>query len=344
MLDNELIKRAITITDIAREMNFSISTVSKAFSNSTDISETARTKILKCAIDMGYSFDKKVRKSIGKIAALVSGLDHTDSNTFEYQMLFGFRLAASDGGYDTEIIQEPEDGNWNFVEEVIKKDYSAAFMLRMDYFRLDEQIKQNKFPVVMFDHSIESSHAAYIGCDNEAGIAAAVNHLASLGHKKIAYYGGTPMILVSEARKKGFIDSMRENGLQVFPELIFETHFAKDYSYAVIPKVIAYEATAIICASDMLACYAMKRLEKMNISVPNDISIVGFDNVPLGEEMSPKLTTISQNSFEIGKGAYYVMENMLRGITISKLQYRPTLVVRESTCAPAIIRNIKKNN
>ncbi len=331
-------KKSVTITDIAREVKFSVSTVSKAFSNSTDISETAKTQILKRAIEMGYSFGKKTSKTKGKLAVLVSGLDVVDSNTFEYQMLFGFRVAASEKGYEIVTVNKPITPDWSFYDNVLSNDYEGAFILRTDYYNRDDEFNKSDLPVVMFDHYIEAPRTAYIGCDNETGISLAINHLVSLGHKKIAFYGGTPMILVSVARRNGFINGLRNNGLPVHPELIFESNFGFDYSSTIIPQIIEHGATAIVCASDMLAFYATQTLEKMNISVPSDISIVGFDNVPLGEEMSPKLTTISQNSYEIGKGGFYVLESLMNGVAISRLLYRPSLIVRESTCPPKKIK------
>lgn len=323
----------ITITEIAKTAGLSISTVSKAFSNSTDISEATKAKVLKCAVELGYAIGTKTKEGKGTIAMIVEGLDHTDSNTFEYQMLFGFQYAASSKGYSVEVIQKPHtpDSGWSYKENVTDKNYSGVFILRIDYNNIEQQIINSNIPTIIFDHELNAKNVAYIGCDNQAGIKIAVEHLVSLGHKKIAFYGGTPMILVSVARKSAFIRALRDNSLSVDPELIFETNFAQNYAKDIIPTIIEKGATAIVCSSDMLAYYALTELQRININVPKDISIIGFDNVPLCEETTPKLSSISQSSMEIGRGAFYALQRIQQNIHISTMLYRPSLVEREST-------------
>lgn len=323
-------KRNVTITEIARAAKLSISTVSKAFSNSTDISEVTKAAVLKTAVEMGYSV-KRTQNPNGTLAAIVEGLDHTDTNSFEYQLLFGFKLAASAKGYDTVIIQT-HGNDWSFKEYVEKAGYAGAFISRITYSKaLTAELIDTKTPTITFDNIIQNQNTAYVGCDNNYGISCAVKHLVELGHKKIAYYGGNPMLMVSLERKNAFIKAVREQNLNLYPEIIFESDFAQNYSDILVPKIIDFGATAIVCASDLLAKFVISELKKNSIKVPQQMSVIGFDNVPLCEEITPKLTTINQGNVEIGKNAYYLLSMLIQGISVSSMQFRPKLIQREST-------------
>lgn len=318
-------------SDIAKLTNVSISTVSKAFSNSTDISQSTKEKILKCALEMGYEIGNKVKKNNGKIAIVVEGLYEIDSNKFEYQIVFGFKLEAVRAGYEVEIIKKDlYDKDWSFKKQIEHKDYSGVFLLRMFYSEeLLKEIKNTNIPTIIFDNSVHNSKTACIGCDNEDAMSYLVEHLVGLGHKTIGFYGGTPMVPVSVSRKQGFLSAMKDCGIKVNAENVYESDFGVNHASQIIPKMIKNKVTAIVCASDMLAKYAIDELSKYNLKVPQDISVTGFDNVPLSEELN--LTTVSQSSVELGRSSFYLLKRLFKGISVSKLLFRPSLIIRKST-------------
>lgn len=329
---------SVKIKDISDKTGFAISTVSKALSNSTDISESSRTAILKCAVEMGYILGRKKKKTKGTIAAVVEGIVHTDMNRFEYQMLFGFQRAAAMSDYDVEIIAKPRnDYMWSYHDNVFNKDFSGAFLLRLGYGTQNiKDIEETTMPILLFDHVIDKKNSAYIGCDNSVGIREIVKHLVELGHTKIAFYGGTPMAQVSQERKESFILTLRSLGVKVYPEMIFESDFSQNYSDKIVPKIVDFGATAIVCASDWLAKFVIDELKNLHLKVPQDISVTGFDNVSIAEELTPMLTTVSQNCVDMGKSGFYVLQELIQGNCISKLLFRPSIVIRDSTSSVKI--------
>lgn len=320
----------VTISDIAKIAKCSVSTVSKALSDSSDLNVKTKEEILKYAVELGYNFSRKKANAKGKIAAFVQSTK-VDTIRFEYQMLFNFNLVAGRNGYDVEIIQKnTSDHLWEYRHETEGKDYAGVFLLRTsDIERVREDIMKSSLPIVAFDQEFDRENAASVGCDNACGIKLAVQHLVALGHKKIAFYGGSPTALVSIERKKSFILSMRANDIPVYPELIAESNFSQNFAPYIIPDFIENGATAIVCASDLLAKYAVDEIVRNGLSVPNDISVVGFDNVPIAEEVG--LTTVNQNIAEIGKSAFYLLQNLINGVPVNRLTFRPRLVVRQST-------------
>lgn len=325
-------KGKITIADIAKKSNCSISTVSKALSDSSDLNLKTKEEIRKCALQMGYEIGRKKANSKGTIAVIIQGSNYSEIS-FEYQMLFGFKLNATRNNYDVEIVnKDSDDHNWSFTNEVANKNYMGAFILRLgDADKVFAEVNNSKMPIVVFDNEIESKNSAYIGCDNSLGIKLAVEHLVSLGHEKIAFYGGTPTAQVSMIRKKSFINSLYNYGLKAYPELIAESSFSQNYASKIIPEFVSHGATGIVCSSDLLAVNCINELKKLGLDVPNDVSVVGFDNVPLAEGTKPALTTIDQNIKEIGNNAFYLLDRLINNVTISRILFRPELIAREST-------------
>ncbi len=320
----------VTIREIAKAVGCSISTVSKALSDSSDISVKMKEKILESAFQLGYNTDKNREKKKGKLVAVAQCSDF-DAIRFEYNMLYGFNMLASRAGYDVEVIRvDPRDNQWNFAKAVNEKNYDGVFLLRMSNVdNIQRDISSCTKPLVSFDNQLNLPKSAFIGGDNRYGITLAVEHLAGLGHKRIAFFGGTPGALVSIERKKSFLAAMRSLGLETLPELIAESSFSVNFAPAIVPEFLENNATAIVCASDLLACYVIDELKKYGVSVPHDISVIGYDNVPLAEDHD--LTTVDQNITEIGKSAFLVLEQLIKGMDISSLALRPKLVVRGST-------------
>lgn len=322
----------VTIQEIAKAVGCSISTVSKAISGSSDISVKMREKILECAFQLGYNTSKIKEKKKGRLAA-VAQCSEFDAIRFEYNMLFGFNMLATRAGYDVDVIRvSTYDKQWDLRKSVNENNYDGVFLLRLSNVDdLNRKISDYTKPIVAFDSKFNLPNTAYVGSENGFGIALAAEHLAALGHKRIAFFGGTPGALVSIERKKSFISSMRFLGLEALPELIAESSFSENFAPSLVPEFLENNATAVICASDLLASYVIGELRKYGIRVPQDISVVGYDNVPLAEDLN--LTTIDQNITQIGKSAFLVMEQLLNGIDVDSMLLRPKLVVRGSTSA-----------
>lgn len=320
----------VTIQEIANAVGCSVSTVSKAISGSSDISVKMREKILECAFQLGYDTHKDDKKKNGRLAAVAQCSDF-DAIRFEYHMLFGFSMLAERAGYDVDVIKvSPRDNLWDFQKNVGDKNYDGIFLLRLS--NVDDvrkKISNCTKPIVAFDNKFGLPKTAFVGSENSYGISLAIKHLADLGHKRIAFFGGTPGALVSVERKKSFIAAMREAGLEILPELIVESSFSQNHAQSIVPDFLENKATAIVCASDLLASYAIAELKKFGVRVPQDMSVVGYDNVPLAEDLN--LTTIDQDITQVGKSAFLVLEQMINGVDISGLVLRPKLIERGST-------------
>lgn len=320
-----------TIKDVAKLAGVSISTVSKAFSNSTDISDKAREKVLKCALELGYNTKKQSKKTNGTILILVKRMDFKSNMQFGYEVLFGFQTAANNYNYQVDTVFVEDNNNVSYEEMMKSKHYVGSFVLGMNLTdtSLIQELEKTTKPTVLLDNIVNNNYVAQVGCDNKIGVELAVEHLVKLGHKRIAYFGGEACSNVSQERKNAFYLAMTSKNLD--PSLIEDGDFFQDYAPLIVPKFLACDVSAIVCASDLIAINVIKELNKLEKVVPDDISVIGFDNIPLANNCNPKLTSVSQDSLEIGKSGFYALKQLIDGVKIGKILLRPELVVRQST-------------
>ena len=324
-----------TIKDIAQRLNVSISTVSKGLNGANDISEDLRQLVLDTAIEMGYSTKKMRNQEEKKVCVFIENMEYKNMDEFGYDIITGFKKAAVRKKWDVTVIpfnldlQESE----HYDSYMLKHGFCGAFLVG---FTLNEdwmkELNKTKVPTVLLDNHITSQpRVGYVGTDSFEGIHFAISHLANLGHKKIALLNGTKDSMVSEERQQAFIQSMYANGLTPDSSLMEYGCYDSDCAKSFIPNFVANGATAIMCASDTIASGVISELKNLNLRVPEDISVIGFDDLPIASTMTPTLTTIRQNRSDLGKSAASLLDNLLSGVAVSKILLRAEFVEREST-------------
>lgn len=330
-----------TINDIANYLGIAASTVSKGLNNATDISDETKEKVIAAAIELGYT--PKRRKLIGnpssqysrKVCIFIENMDYENRDEFGYELIQGFRLTAEYHNYKVDIIPSSLSAQTknDYDQYMMMNGYSGAFItgiaLHNDY---SIQFARTKVPTVLFDNFIRNNpKVGYVGTDCTEGLRLSVEHLYSLGHTKIAFLNGTKNSMVSVERTIAFKDAMASFDLYVDKHLLESGYYVPDCAKYHVPKFLDYGATAIICASDIIASGAISEVQKRGLRVPDDISIIGYDDQPLCLNVSPQITTIRQDRLSLGKSAMILLDCLINNIPISKSILRPELIVREST-------------
>ena len=159
----------------------------------------------------------------------------------------------------------------------------------------------------------------------------AVEHLVNLGHKKIGFMNGSMHSLVSDERQAAFENAIKEYGLELNEKTMARAYFVAEAAKYHLPSFLEQGVTAIVCGNDLLAQGVLDGCKIAGYRVPEDISVIGFDNIPISATTEPPLTTISQQRNELGRGAYIILTALINHIRISKTLLRPQLVEREST-------------
>ena len=327
----------VTIKDIAGRLGLAVSTVSKGLNGAEDIARETRQLVLDTAVEMGYSLKKIKRNSTAKVCVFVesSNMEYETTEQFGYEIISGFKQAAISRGW--EVIVEPSELNFRSLEKydsyMLKNGYSGAFLLG---FTLHDdwinQLEKTTVPTVLLDNFIENNeHVGYVGTDSKEGIIQAVSYLASLGHEKIAFLNGAKNSMVSEEREQAFRMGLKACNLDVNESLIAYGYYVTDCAKTYVKGFLDNGATAIICASDSIASGVINELNRLGKKVPKDVSVIGFDDLPLAEKLTPKLTTIRQDRLNLGKSAAIMLDGLIRNVSMSKLLLRAKLIVRDST-------------
>lgn len=331
----------VTIQDIANHLGIAVSTVSKGLNNASDISDSTRQMVLDAAIELGYTPRKKRNLATPfeqKVCIIIENMDYMNKDTFTYDLVQGFQQHAFFSNWKVDIVPLSLNArsNYQYDAMLMTNHYSGAFWvghsMHNDY---SVQISKTRFPTVLFDnHFHNNKNIGYIGTDSYEGVKLALTHLYDLGHRKIAFLNSTKSPTVSHDRALAFERVMKELGIHIHSDLVENGYYVPDCAKYHVPKFIDNGATAIFCASDLIASGAISEVTKRGLRVPQDISIIGYDDLPFSSNLTPALTTIRQDRFNLGRCACILLNNLIQNIPISKYLLRPELVLRKSTCPP----------
>lgn len=191
--------------------------------------------------------------------------------------------------------------------------------------------------VVLLDEDIPGVEVPRVFVDNEPGAYRATMHLIEAGHRDIAYLGGTPGLLSVTERRAGFMRAMAEAGLRVRPELVRGSGFAPDIARAEMTTILALKRppTAVFASSDYLAIGALRAIGQRGLRIPDDISVVGFDDMPLSDLFDPPLTAIRQPVDLLGRTGFQRLFALMNGERPEPVTRLPVeLIPRRSVAAP----------
>lgn len=324
-----------TIKDIAKKLGVSSGTVSKGLNGASDISESMRQSVLNTAIELGYKPKNMQGKTPLRLCVMVENMNYENVDQFGYEIISGFEQAAGRRNYEISIV--PTNLSMQTQEQydsfMLKNGYTAAFLLGFtlhdDYVK---QLDSTTVPTVLLDHHIEDNPlVGYVGTDNYQGMKYIVNHLADLGHKRIAIYCGDESSMITERRFNAFKHHLWCNHIEGDEKLIAFGDYHLDQAAQIVPRFMENGATAIVCLSDAIAACVIRQLSSMGLRVPEDISVTGFDDIPLAAQLTPPLTTIRQNRVELGRSALILLDSLINNVPICRIELRPHFIERSST-------------
>jgi LacI family transcriptional regulator len=336
----------VTLKDVAAMAGVHPATVSRALNPETRplVSEETADRILAVADSLGYRPNTVARSLRTRRSNSVGVLIPDLNNPLFPPIVRGIedRLAAD--GYVALIGNtDSADERERLVFESMRDRHVDGFVLATARLRSPvlAEAAAARIPVVLVNRSAEGYGFPSVSVDNERGMAISVSYLASLGHRKIAHVAGPQDISTGLSRYRGFVAAMAAHGLPVDEELVaYATAYSIDEGERCCRALLAAgECTAIAAANDMLAvgCYAA--LEAAGALCPRDISVVGFNNMPFMDRLTPPLTSVSFSHYELGKQAgRLVLEQIAGGPRTADVHYlAPELLVRGSTGPPAAI-------
>ncbi len=324
-----------SIKDIAALLQISPGTVSKGLNNASDVSEELKTKILKTAIDIGYVSKKMKKNDNSTLCVFLKNTNSDTNNQFCHDIILGFKYFAISSDYNVEVVTVSSEfqTTTDYDLYMLKNGYLGSFFIG---FSLTdpwiENLYKTSLPTVLLDNFVpDNQKVAYIGTDNTEAMTQVIEHFYDLGHRRIGFLNGDEASMISLRRNTAFDYALSLFNLEHFENQVQYGHYDNATSRAQAPTFIQEGITAIICGGDIMAMALMSEYQNMGYHVPNDISIIGFDDLPLSAHLSPPLSSVRQDRDNLGRLAFSTLRNLTEGVPISQTLLRPTLVQRGST-------------
>ncbi len=324
-----------TIKDIAERLGISVSTVSKGLNGASDISESLRQNVLDTAVELGYTTKQMRGGSPRRFCIFVENMEYDTPEQFGYDIILGFKqLAFRENCAVTVIPLTPDfQAAEKYDTYMLKNGYAGAFLLGL---ALQDpwiaQFNDSTIPAVLFDNYIRKNPAvSYVGTDSFEGIDDAIGHLISLGHTRIGLINGSRNSMISDRRWQAFIDSMTAHGLPFSEDTMPYAYFVPEAAKPHVDKLLSLGMTAILCGNDLIASGVIAECNARGVRIPEDLSVIGFDDIPISAQLTPPLTTIRQDRLELGKCGFYALHSLINHVSISTTLLRPQLIVRGST-------------
>ena len=328
----------ITLDDIARSLGVSKSTVSKALSGARDVGPAMRQAVMDRAVEMGYTRPSRTANQPRIALFITKNIEYTQPEDFGYDLVEGVRKAAEPGGYRVEILPLTADMQRQCAYDVfmLREKYCGGLLLGLEL-GIDPWMKDFETcqtPTVLFDNHVSSNaHVAYVGTDNQEGMNLAVAYLKKLGHEKIGYLSYELDSYIYQRRYYAFLQALMENGLPSGPEIAGHARHVSECLSRHLPRLLESGCTAVMCSHDFLAHSVMVHCQELGLRVPEDVSILGFDDIPLCRYTVPPLSTVRQDRIHLGKSSFHALTSLMAGVSVSSLLLHAELITRGS-CAP----------
>jgi len=328
------------IKDIAREAGVSTATVSHVINNTKYVSDETREKVQRAIEEFNYHPNAHAQMlALGRsnmIGLLVSDI----SNPFFPEIIKSIEAAVFAAGYNLILLNtnyEPERA-LDYVRRLLQMKVAGIILMIAEFdSSLIEEFKNKKTSVVFHDLGVVGERMSNIILDYAVGIDEAVRHLVSLGHSKIVHIAGSHEIYSAGVRQQAFVDAMKK----YFPEeadiKIYEGDFRFEGGRHAAHQILSESElpTAIVVANDMMALGAMQEFKAAGLRIPQDISIVGFDDISFASLSAPALTTVCSPRVEIGRRAFEALALTMEKPRQQGLEIRiPTYLVERNSTAP----------
>lgn len=334
---------AITIRDVARRLNLSITTVSRALDGYSDVAEETRKLVVKTAREMGYTPNRAARQlrrqRSDTIGYIVPASAPQFSDPFFSEFIAGLGDEAAAQNYDLLVSAAPpnspaENDLYNRWVQGHRVDGMIINRTRVRDWRL-RYLAESKMPWVSLEPSQDNVQQIGIFVDNKEGITAIMDHLFSIGHRHIAYVGAELDLTIQADRFSAFLDSLQRLGLAQEPDWIIDGDLTQQGGFLAAQRLLALRTppTAIVCVNDQTAIGVLHAAHVRGRVVGQDLAVTGFDGLNDAIHTEPPLTTVNQPVYEIARRLVKMLLAQIQNQPLEERQVRlaPELIIRTST-------------
>jgi DNA-binding LacI/PurR family transcriptional regulator len=328
----------MNINEIAKRAGVSTATVSRTINGSSRVSPETAEKVWELVRSMGYHPSSHAQ-------ALASGKSHIIGliisdivNPFFPELVKSFEEIALNNGFDVIVANTGYDQErmaLSVRRMLQRKTEGVAVMTSEMDTSLVNQLESQRIPVVFLDTGRVGDHTSNIKVDYSKGIREAVKHIVSLGHKRVGFISGPLEYASAVTRRLAFLKNITEYDLLPSQDFIQAGNFKIDGGEAAMERLLRFKnrPTAVLAANDLTAIGALHAAIRAGLSVPDDISIIGFDDIDFCQMTQPPLTTIRLSRHDLAEKAFNALSSIIQGKSTSGRQYRVStnLIIRGST-------------
>ena len=333
-------EKPTTIKDIAKKLNISISTVSRALRDAPDINRETKNAIKKLAEDLKYQPNRLAvslrQNQTHTIGVIVPNLDYVLSS-----MVRGIDEVALEAGYTVMVCQSNESFGREIVNtkrllDSLVDGFIISVSSETKSFEHFKKIQDRNIPLVLFDRLAPDLQAPSVKLDNENGGFIATEHLIKQGYKKIAILAGPKNLGISNQRMDGYLNALKKYKLKKNKQFIVHCDFNQNYAYAATKELLMMKdrPDAIFTISDRMAIGAQLAIKENNLRMPEDIGLVGFNNEPVTSLVTPQISSVDMPAFDIGKAAAKLFIEIMHHNEIGAIEeqiLKPKLFIRASS-------------
>jgi LacI family transcriptional regulator len=331
----------VTIVDVAQEAGVSYATVSRVLNNGAHVKAEKRERVLQAMSKLGFTLNQQARNlrvgrsntiglivrdlGTGYIGEIVRGIDMELAEVqYDIMLHTTHRRKTKEAAYVTALTRGLADG----LLLILPRNPEAYI----------ESLRQRRFPYVLVDHQGIDEKGPAVGATNRQGAYSATRYLIGLGHRRVGFITGAMELGCARDRLAGYRAALADSGLPEDPDLIRDGDFFQPSGYTAATELLslANPPTAIFASNDVSAFGAMEAVRDQGKRIPDDISIVGFDDIPQAQQVHPFLTTVRQPLEQMGRTAASMLLEIMRAPERppERIELATELVVRESTRPP----------
>lgn len=332
---------APTIYDVAREAGVSYSTVSRALTGYEFVKPSTREKVLRAAEKLGYVPNQQARGLAGGRSNLIGVLVPALSNDYVGEILRGIdeELTKSDYNLILYTTHRHNGKEAAYVATILNGAAEGLLlvvpMISNSYL---DALREQDFPYVLIDRSDGADQSSAVISTNWQGAYEATQYLIELGHRRIGFIAGLPGLNSATERWEGYAAALSAHGIPMDSQLVAQGAFREKIGYSAAESLLALPElpTAIFASNDLSALGAISAIRQRGLRIPEDISVIGFDDIPQASLIYPRLTTIRQPLDQMGREAVTLLLEQIENPTLKKRQVtlETQLIVRDSCCPP----------
>ncbi|AJY73347.1 LacI family DNA-binding transcriptional regulator [Paenibacillus beijingensis] len=325
-----------SIFDVAKRAGLSVVTVSRVLNGAGTVREKNRQKIMEAIKELDYRPSAAARSLARGKTGIIGLILTTLQDSFFDAVVKEINEALALHGYYLAVSVTREFGS-DEAHYLIQEDRVDGLILLspLEEGRLVSELKKRNIPYVIIDNQLPENTASSIAVDNYRGGYEAASHLLSLGHRNIAHLCGPELFLSTRERRSGFLDALKEAGMEPFA--VEQGDYDIEFGYETARKWLADGTlpTAVFAGDDYIAIGFMNALMEAGVRVPEQLSVVGYDDQDIASRLRPFLTTVRQPSERIGLAAADMLLRKIDGKTkrSAGLKLKPELIIRQSTAA-----------